>query len=155
MAAFTIVFSWISLGRKTAPLRAEAKSAGESDPPAPELRAIGARIREKIEAQKLFKDPELSLEDLARAVGFTRHQVSAALNGGLESSFFDLINGYRVEEFLRLCRDPEKRDEKIMTLALDAGFNSKPAFNLVFKRTTGKTPSQYRRTLEIGSHPVA
>jgi AraC-like DNA-binding protein len=60
-----------------------------------------------------------------------------------------------VGEFQRLCTDTQWRGEKIMTLALEAGFNSKPAFNLVFKRTTGRTPSQYRRSLEIESHPVA
>jgi AraC-like DNA-binding protein len=153
MALFTTVFAWKSLGRKTPPLRAPQNPAIETEAPDPELRAAGLRIQERVEGEKLFKDPELSLDDLARAVGFTRHQVSAVLNKGLETSFFDLINRCRVEEFKRLCVDPRWRDEKIMTLALEAGFNSKPAFNLVFKRTTGQTPSQYRKSAEIGSHP--
>lgn len=153
MALFTTVLSWKALGRKTPPLPAAQKPSIENETPDPELRAAGLRIKERIEREKLFKDPELSLDDLAREVGFSRHQVSAVLNRGLEASFFDLINRYRVEEFRRLCADPRWADEKIMTLALEAGFNSKPAFNLVFKRTTGQTPSQYRKSTEIGSHP--
>ncbi len=154
MAAFTAVFSWNSLGRKAPPLRGTQRPAGEAEPGDPDLASGGALIREKVEALKLFKDPELSLDDLARAAGLTRHQTSAFLSRGLGTTFFDLINGYRVEEFKRLCADQRWGSEKIMTLALEAGFNSKPAFNLVFKRTTGQTPSLYRSQTQIGSHPA-
>ncbi len=154
MAAFTVVFAWNCLARKPTPVRGTPKAPAEEEPVERDLVAGGERIRGAVEARKLFKDPELSLDDLARAVGLTRHQASAVLNRGLAVTFFDLINGYRVAEFKRLCADPRWRDEKIMTLALEAGFNSKPAFNLVFKRSTGKTPSQYRKEAEIGSHPT-
>jgi AraC-like DNA-binding protein len=153
MSVFTILLSWMSLGRKRLPRREGRGESLEPELPDPELRREASIVRERIESGKLYLESELCLDDLARAVGLTRHQVSAVLNRGLGASFFDLINRYRVEEFQRLCRDPGRAGDKIMTLALAAGFNSKPAFNLVFKKLAGQTPSQFRQSVAIASHP--
>ncbi len=51
-----------------------------------------------------------------------------------------------------MLSDPKRREEKILTLAFDAGFNSKPTFNKVVLKQTGKTPSQLREE-EIESQP--
>lgn len=154
MAVFTVFFAWKALGRAM-PERKAARPIAAEDGAEAELRSVGERVRACIEEGRLFLDPELSLEDLARAAGLRRHHVSAAINRGLGTTFFDLVNGFRVREFQRLCLDPARRDDKIVTLALDAGFNSKPAFNAVFKRATGNTPSRYRQIIEIESRPIA
>jgi AraC-like DNA-binding protein len=155
MAGFTTLLSWRSLGRKKLHPQGSRGEHGEPLPPDPEIRTQALSVKEQIEARKLYLEPELSLDDLAREVGLSRHQVSAVLNRGLSVSFFDLINQYRVREFQRLCRDDGHRGEKIITLAFDAGFNSKPTFNLIFKKATGQTPSQYRASVKIESHPNA
>jgi AraC-like DNA-binding protein len=113
-----------------------------------------ARLEALIRRRRLFTDPELTLDQLAAAAGLTRHEASAALNRGIGGSFYERINRLRIEEFQRLCADPGRRDDKILTLAFEAGFNSKPGFNAVVKRMTGLTPSELRRQAEIGSHPV-
>jgi AraC-like DNA-binding protein len=172
-SAFTIVLAWSSLGRRRLPKRgaepavvpvaatAAASTAGTA--PAADrreaseesLRAKAALLVATIERGKLFLQSELCLDDLALAAGMSRHQASEALNRGLGESFFDFVNAYRVEEFKRLCADRGRNGDKIMTLALDSGFNSKPSFNLVFKKATGMTPSQYRSSHGIGSKPIA
>jgi AraC-like DNA-binding protein len=146
MSGFTIILSWTSLGRRPPPARGCRMEPAVVDLPDPELLPRALKVRERIETGKLYLEPELSLDDLAREVGLSRHQLSTVLNRGLKVSFFDLINQYRVIEFQRLCRDPGRSGEKILTLALDAGFNSKPAFNLIFKKATGQTPSQFRKS---------
>ena len=66
----------------------------------------------------------------------------------LGANFFDFINGYRVEEAKRLFKDPSKSAYTILAIAEDAGFNSKSAFNAVFKRVAGQTPSEFRQDLQ-------
>jgi AraC-like DNA-binding protein len=158
-SAFTIVLAWSSLGRRRLPRRAPradtAEAADRREGAEAGLRDKAERLARAVAEGRLYLEPELSLDDLAAAAGMSRHQASEALNRSLGATFFDLVNGYRVEEFKRLCADPERAGDKVMTLALDSGFNSKPSFNLVFKKATGMTPSRYRASLGIGSHPIA
>jgi AraC-like DNA-binding protein len=62
----------------------------------------------------------------------------------LNKTFYDLVNGYRVEEAKRLLLDPKSKNNKILAIAFDSGFNSKTTFNTVFKKFTGFTPSDFK-----------
>ena len=64
-------------------------------------------------------------------------------------NFYTLINEYRIEEFKALASDDKNSHLTLLALAYDSGFNSKSAFNLVFKKQTGETPSQFLRTLRV------
>jgi AraC-like DNA-binding protein len=60
-------------------------------------------------------------------------------------SFSSLVNGYRIEEVKSLLADPKSNGGSVLQMAMEAGFNSKAAFNRAFKAHTGMTPSQYKR----------
>jgi AraC-like DNA-binding protein len=53
-----------------------------------------------------------------------------------------------VAEVKKNLTDPQKQNLKILTIALEAGFNSKTAFNTIFKKITGLTPSVYRQKIK-------
>lgn len=95
---------------------------------------------------KLYLQTELTLQDLGEKLNVPYYQVSQAINEGMQKSFYDLVNGYRVEEAKRLLSDPASSNSKILAIGLDSGFNSKTTFNTVFKKFTGLTPSDYRQT---------
>ncbi|ABD54472.1 helix-turn-helix domain-containing protein [Jannaschia sp. CCS1] len=103
------------------------------------------RIARKVEAamaeDTLYRDPNLSLWDLAKHIGVTSHYVSQALNTHLNKSFFDLVNGWRIKDAIEQLTTT---DETILTIAYDVGFNSRSAFYKAFKRETGRTPSDLR-----------
>jgi AraC-like DNA-binding protein len=120
--------------------------------PKPEALRLKGALLETLEKKKPYLEPELGLADLARLLEVPRNQLSAVINQELGVNFYDLVNGYRVREFRALLADPRLREEKILTLAFDAGFNSKPTFNKVVLKQTGKTPSQLREE-EIESRP--
>lgn len=97
-----------------------------------------------MEEEKLYLQSELTLQDLADKLKVPSYLVTQAINEGLKKNFYDLVNGYRVEEAKRLLLAPGSRNSKILTVGLDAGFNSKTTFNTVFKKFTGLTPSEFK-----------
>jgi YesN/AraC family two-component response regulator len=105
---------------------------------------IAASITRLMEVSKPYLQSELTLQDLADMLAIPSYQVTQSINEGLSKNFYDLVNGYRVEEAKRLLADPASRNSKILTVGMDAGFNSKTTFNTVFKKFTGLTPSEYK-----------
>jgi len=52
-----------------------------------------------------------------------------------------------VEAFKEKIVNPKYGNYSILGIALECGFNSKSAFNRIFKKDTGLTPSQYKETI--------
>ena len=102
-----------------------------------------ARLVQVMEAEALYRDPDLSLGSLAQHVGLPPNTVSHLLNAGIGQTFTDWVNHYRVAEVERRLRTPAAQRYTVLALALEAGFNSKTTFNRVFKERNGLTPSQY------------
>jgi AraC-like DNA-binding protein len=68
-------------------------------------------------------------------------------------SFFDYLNSYRIEEAQRILRQETDPPPVILTVAFEVGFNSNSAFYSAFKRSSGRTPAQYRRSYS-GIEPI-
>ena len=158
IAAFILTIGYLGLRRP------EVFSGGEKalSSGLPDTAADGAReparvpaedvrrLVEYTEREKPFLDPDLTLFDLARSLSLPPYQVSAILNRGLGKTFFAFVNGFRVEEAKRRLLDPAAGRTKILALAFECGFNSKSAFNRVFKDLTGLTPSEFQRSRRSG-----
>jgi AraC-like DNA-binding protein len=112
--------------------------------PPDEARELCRKLEQAMESGKLYLDPDLDLSALAARVGAARNQLSYVINQNFGRNFYDFVNEYRVREVLRFMEDGSRANDKMLTLAFDAGFNSKPTFNSVFKKITGRTPSDYR-----------
>jgi len=121
--------------------RTERRAAPAGGPEDGEAR----RLLDYMDRVKPYLSPELNLFDLARALATPPYMLSALLNRRLGKTFFEFVNGYRVEEAKRRLLDPAGANLKILALALECGFNSKSAFNRVFKDLTGQTPSDFQR----------
>jgi len=110
-----------------------------------EANRILTGLEQIMQEQKAFLDPEITIEKLAAMANTNRHFVSQVLNERMGQSFYDYVNQYRVSEAKRLLLDPGYSNQKIASIAYDAGFNSLSAFNDVFKKFTGTTPSQFKK----------
>lgn len=117
-----------------------------------EVRIEDVELQEKkvhvlgiMEKHKPYLNPELTLPELAQLSSMKTHELSFFLNDGLGENFYSLVNRYRVEESKRLLTDPSYQHLSILGIAMEAGFNSKTAFNTNFKRLTQQTPSAYRK----------
>ncbi|MGL1893052.1 MAG: AraC family transcriptional regulator [Spirochaetaceae bacterium] len=100
---------------------------------------------------KKFLNPNLTLNDLTKTLGYSRNEISWVLNNLLNKNFYNFINHYRVEHVISLMNKQEYNNSNLLDIALDSGFNSKPTFNAVFKKLTGKTPFEYKKFLNTGT----
>lgn len=148
--------------------RPEIQSMAEPQPDLPEITLIEPR-REKakyqrsklsgqdahkiinkvilaLEKEELFLEPELTLRDLADKTKEPTYLISQSLNQSMGKSFYDLINNYRVEKAKQLLTDPNKQHLTVLSIAFEAGFNSKTTFNNVFKKLTGTTPTEFMKS---------
>lgn len=110
-----------------------------------ERRAYMEKIEKYIAEEKPFLDDKVTLATLAREIGIPAHHFSMVINIERNTNFYHFINAYRVEEAKALLHNAEMADETVLDIALMAGFQSKAAFNKVFKEITGFTPSAYRQ----------
>ncbi len=97
--------------------------------------------------ETLWRDPDLTLPDLAARLDTTPHKLSEVLNSQLGQTFYEFVNGHRVDDVRKRMARGDSNHLKVLALAMDAGFASKSTFNDVFKKRTGQTPSAYRRAL--------
>jgi AraC-like DNA-binding protein len=112
-----------------------------------ETRRLKAALLTVMTTEHPYRDPELTLPALAERLKSTPHKLSEVLNRELSQSFYDFVNGYRVDDVRRRLADPDTKHLNILAFGLDAGFASKSTFNQAFKRLTGQTPSAYRKAL--------
>lgn len=102
-----------------------------------------------MDQEKLYKDPELNLNDLAQRLDVNPNTLSQVINSIENKNFFDYINEQRIAEFIEIVVLPENRKFTLLSLAFEVGFNSKTSFNRNFKNITGQTPTAYLKEQEI------
>ncbi len=128
----------------TTPKNAEAASKYERSALGTEqAKRIATKIEAAMQKDKLYRDPNLSLWDLAQHVSVNSNHVSQTLNATLEKSFFDYVNSWRIKDAAILLRSTSK---SILEVTYEVGFNSRSSFYTAFKRELGTTPKAFKTT---------
>jgi len=128
--------------KETAPIKHHLSNVDES-----EIAVLKSRLFEVLETEKPYLKEELTLDMLADLIPISDKKLSALLNHFVQTSFYDLINGYRVNEVKFKINDQAYSHYSLLAIGLDSGFKSKSSFNRIFKKETGFTPSQYKKEL--------
>jgi AraC-like DNA-binding protein len=115
--------------------------------PAVLIQQVTTALKKAMEDDKVFLNPNCNLAIMAEVTGFAQKTISAVLNQHLQKSFNEFVNGYRVAVFKEKIRLPEMNNFTIAGIALECGFNSQATFQRTFKDITGKSPSEYRKTM--------
>jgi AraC-like DNA-binding protein len=100
------------------------------------------------EQKRIFKNPDLSLESTAQMLGISAGYLSRLINTITGKSFSSLLNEYRVEEVKRNLKSNQFRHYSLLSIGLEAGFNSKASFIRNFKAQTGTTPAAFLASVE-------
>ncbi|WP_232817862.1 helix-turn-helix domain-containing protein [Winogradskyella tangerina] len=105
-----------------------------------------ATVKQLMENEKVYLNPELNLSDLAKMAKMSRGQLSEIINTAFEKNFNDFVNGYRVEAFKQMLKEDKHKQLSLLGIAQECGFNSKATFNRVFKKLTDLSPTEYLKT---------
>ncbi|HWV14989.1 MAG TPA: helix-turn-helix domain-containing protein [Cellvibrio sp.] len=107
---------------------------------------IGAALETYMQQHSPWRENNLTLAQLAETTGIASHHISQVLNDHHGLSFNDYLNRFRVEA---VCAQLQSASaQNILDIALLNGFASKSSFNAIFKKNTGKTPSEYRKQFQ-------
>lgn len=97
-----------------------------------------------IAVEQNYLNPNLTLELTASALGVSAGHLSKNINAELQQNFKDYVNTLRVTKAKHFLKNKEFSQYTLVAIGLEAGFNSKSAFNASFKKITGVTPSQFK-----------
>ncbi|ARV16912.1 helix-turn-helix domain-containing protein [Polaribacter sp. SA4-12] len=103
-------------------------------------------LKKYMEDNKPYLNPSLTIRNLALEMNISMRELSVLINQNLNQHFFDFVNEYRIKEAMKILKDPSKKAFTVLEILYKVGFNSKSSFNTAFKKHTGYTPTQYRKT---------
>ena len=96
--------------------------------------------------ERVFRQEGLTIGALASRLAVPQERLRRAINEGLGYRNFNaFINHYRLDDAKTALSNSSQEDVPVLTIAMDAGFQSLGPFNRAFKVDTGMTPTEYRR----------
>ena len=105
---------------------------------------LAVRLEQKMSQDKLYLNPKLTTTDVATAIGTNKTYLSDYLNNTLNTSFFDYINTFRINEACRIIEMmPERGRISMSVVAQKSGFNSLSSFHRYFENLKGISPKSY------------
>lgn len=108
------------------------------------LKDISKKLENAMEKDKLFKDQELSLNSISEQLNIKPYLISKSLSEVYNKRFNDFVNEYRVNEVQSLLQNSDNSKYTLLSIAMDAGFNSKSSFNRAVKKQLGILPSELK-----------
>jgi AraC-like DNA-binding protein len=125
----------------TTPGRPVKKKIAETD-----ARSWIEKLEKEIRDNKLYKDPNLKLSELAQRINISAHQLSQLLNDNLGKSFSTYINECRIQEACKLITTDDRLTFE--AIGYEVGYNSKSTFYAAFRKVKDTTPALYKESLE-------
>ncbi|MDL2326611.1 helix-turn-helix domain-containing protein [Bacteroidales bacterium OttesenSCG-928-A14] len=120
----------------------------QDDTPKPEAteeeKELVKALHEKMSKECLYRNPELTMPQLASLLNTNRSVLSKSINTVEGKSFSILIGELRVKDAIRMLSDAKNDKMSIDYIAEMVGFNNRFTFSQVFKKLTGVTPSEFR-----------
>jgi AraC-like DNA-binding protein len=129
-----------------APVLASMPPAAAAPAEEPVDPALLAELERLMKVERLYRQEGLTIGTLAARLGLSEHRLRRTINRGLGyRNFNEYLNRHRLADAKQALADPTQAAVPILTIALDAGFQSLGPFNRAFKAETGMTPSEFRR----------
>ncbi len=120
-------------------------TAAEAADAAADRKLVDALLRSMAD-ERIYRHDNITIGTLAARLKTPEYKLRRLINQQLGYRNFNVfLNNHRIEEAKAALADPSQAEVPVITIAMDAGFQSLGPFNRAFKATTGVTPTQYRR----------
>jgi AraC-like DNA-binding protein len=111
----------------------------------PDQKLIDALMR-LMGDERIYRQENITIGVLATRLKIPEYRLRRLINQRLGYRNFNVfLNNHRIEEAKAALADPAQAEVPVITIAMDAGFQSLGPFNRAFKAVTGVTPTEYRR----------
>ncbi len=149
----TVIIYWIGLAgyrQRSVFIVGEKEFAATREAPAlsTETDKYFQRLRELMQHEQRYRDPNLTVGSLAAAVAISPGYLSRIIRSKTEKNFSDFVNDFRVADVKEKLLNPEFSHYDILSIGLEAGFNSKAGFYSNFKKRTGLTPRAFQKAAQ-------
>jgi AraC-like DNA-binding protein len=125
-------------------IQAEASDAAVVDSSA-DQKLVDALMR-LMGDERIYRHDNVTIGTLATKLGIPEYRLRRLINQRLGYRNFNVfLNEHRIAEAKAALADPSQAEVPVITIAMDAGFQSLGPFNRAFKAITGVTPTEYRR----------
>lgn len=105
------------------------------------------RLEKIMHDEKPYLKTGLSTKQLAEMIDIPHFLLSKLLNDKYGKSFNDYINQFRVDAVIEEFKNNLDNSDILSSISSNCGFNSDATFYRVFKKFTGVTPKEYRKSL--------
>lgn len=106
---------------------------------------VAAGLSAKLEEDRIYLDPDISLSQLAESIGCSLDQLSVVIRRQFETNFEDVLDSHRIEYARRLLTDQPHEPGIETRAAAQSGFKSYKRFSDKFAELVGLTPTEYCR----------
>jgi len=104
---------------------------------------LWGRLQDVMQKDKPYLSCTLNLKELSSRLQVSHNHLTEVINTHSKMNFFEYVNGFRVEYAKILLLSPDT--DSMLDVALNSGFSSQSAFSTRFKKSTGFSPSQFKR----------
>lgn len=105
-------------------------------------------IKEYLNTEKPFLNPDFSLSDISLALNVPQHHVAYCINNVLNVRFTKLKSELRIAHAKELLKKGKHFDYTINGIGQSSGFSTRSNFYNAFKIETGLTPTEFLNQIE-------
>ncbi|WP_074407397.1 helix-turn-helix domain-containing protein [Aquimarina megaterium] len=110
-----------------------------------EFEILKSKLELILATNRPYLDEDLTLGKLANQISTTDKKLSMLLNQYMKTTFYDLINTYRINIVKEKMQSDLYDNYSLFGIACECGFKSRTSFNRIFKKETGLSPSVYKK----------
>ena len=126
-------------------IKIDSSETAVAEPGAADRKLIDALMR-LMSDERIYRHDNVTIGTLAARLAIPEYRLRRLINQRLGYRNFNVfLNEHRIAEAKAALADPSQAEVPVITIAMDAGFQSLGPFNRAFKAITGITPTEYRR----------